>query len=219
MDSSATPSGRVQIVPKQCDNNIFQGKQNSPTRRTPSFSSLSSSSLSSCSSSLRSLYFPDESPLSPPTPRKFSGVPFSWETLPGIPKKHTHSRKKSLLKQLPLPPTSTPPYSKKSHFEELETRKKFSPENLKKDPFVAALVECSKDDDNGDDDRDSSSRNNFFSRAKVTKSISDRLGLINAYASCKTTSAVSESLVYLPRPTRTPYDLFLHHHRRRRHPR
>lgn len=218
MDSPATLSGRAQIVPKQCDNNIiFPAKQNSPSRRTPSFSSLSSSSLSSCSSSLGSLYFQDESPLSPATPLKFSGVPFSWETLPGIPKKNIHDRKESLLKQLPLPPTSMPPSSKKPYFEEFATRKKFSPENFKKDPFVAALVECSKDDDNDDDDDDqaSSSRNNFFNGAKVSRSISDRFGFINIYASCKTTCAVSESVVYLPRSTRTSYDL-IHHHRRRR---
>ncbi|KAJ0085390.1 hypothetical protein Patl1_07812 [Pistacia atlantica] len=167
MNSSTSHSARAQIVAKSCDN-IFPMKKNPPSsRRTPSFSSSSSSSSFESSS-----YFPDDSPLSPATPLRFSGVPFSWEHLPGIPKKIDNNKKESFLKQLPLPPPLTP---QKLHFDpDIGVKKKFNSNgdhSFRKDPFVAALVECSKDDD--DDDLTSSKL--FWNGGKVTRSISDRL--------------------------------------------
>ncbi|XWS21911.1 hypothetical protein CRYUN_Cryun30bG0096800 [Craigia yunnanensis] len=195
MDSSSTQSGRDQMAPKECDT-IIPANRYASSRRTLSFSSTSS--LSS-SSSLASSYFPDDSPLSPATPLRFSGVPFSWEHLPGIPKKLQNHKKKEPIKLLPLPPPVTPPTSKKYNFEDVLTRKKASGagESFRKDPFFTALVECSKDDD------DQETASNFWAGANVTRSISDRFGFINLYTSCKSTCAVSESIVYLPRSSRT----------------
>ncbi|OIV91399.1 hypothetical protein TanjilG_02017 [Lupinus angustifolius] len=132
MDSSATlKQHHTKVVPKQCD--TFPCERYLSSRRTPSFSS-SCSSLSS----LESLYFHDDPLLSPATPLRFSGVPFSWEHLPGIPKKQNSKNKKdSSLKILPLPP---PTHSSK--------KKNSVQTSVKKDPFFAAMVECSKDDNN-----------------------------------------------------------------------
>ncbi|XP_007020000.2 PREDICTED: uncharacterized protein LOC18592960 [Theobroma cacao] len=200
MNPSATKSGRDQMDPKECDTIAPAGTKYPSSRQTPSFSS--SSSLSSSSSSLGSSYFPDDSPRSPATPLRFKGVPFSWEQLPGIPKKLQSHKKKESIKLLPLPPPATSPTSKKFNFEDMLTRKKASSaasESFRKDPFFAALVECSKDDH----DHDQESASSFWTGAKVTRSISDRFGFINLYASCKKTCAVSESIVYLPRSSRT----------------
>lgn len=197
MDSSA------KVVPKQCDT-LPAGRYLS-TGRTPSFSS-SSSSLSPTSSSIESFYFHDDTLLSPATPLRFSGVPFSWEHLPGIPKKQNSKKKQeSSMKLLPLPPTTTTTTttthsSKKLTHEETRIRKKNSIQNsFQRDPFFAALVECSKDDH----EETSSS---FWNGAKVSRSISDRFGFISLYGSCKRTCAVSESLVYLPSSRRSTYE-------------
>ncbi|KAK8279829.1 hypothetical protein V6Z11_D09G135900 [Gossypium hirsutum] len=186
MDPSSTQSGRDQMASKDCDTIIPAAKYPS-SRRTPS---------SSSSSSLGSLYCPEDSPLSPATPLRFSGVPFSWEHLPGVPKKKLEDEKqKGSIKLLPLPPPATPPTSKRNNFEEILARKKASNAGGK-DPFFAAMVECCKDDN------DEESGSNLWSGVKVTRSISDRLGFINLYSSCKRTCAVSESVVYLPRSSR-----------------
>ncbi|GMI79141.1 hypothetical protein HRI_001583400 [Hibiscus trionum] len=181
MDSVSNQSGREQMTPKDCDTIVPAAKYHS-SRRTPS---------SSPSSSFGSLYFPGDSPLNAATPLRFSGVPFSWEHSPGVPKKLQSHKKKESTKLLPLPPPATPPTSKKNNFEDILARKKAS------DPFFAAMVECSKDDTNED------SASNIWTGIKVTRGMSDRFGFINLYSSCKRTCAVSESLVYLPRPSRT----------------
>ncbi|XP_038996532.1 uncharacterized protein LOC120121160 isoform X2 [Hibiscus syriacus] len=167
------------------------------SRRTPSFSSSSSSSSSSAT--LSSPYFQDDSPLNPVAPVRFSAVPFSWERLPGIPKKLQNHKKKESIKLLPLPPPATPPTSRKSILGKLLSRKKTSTassvsaaaaESFRKDPFFTALVECSKDDD---DDENKLWR---AAGAKVTRSISDRFGF--SKICFKKSYAVSESMVYLP---------------------
>lgn len=194
MDSSATLGHRPKLIPKQCDT-FFPAA--SASRRTPSFSSISSSS-----SSLESLYFAaDDSLLSPSnSPSRFSGVPFSWEKLPGIPKKQTlssSSRKnlhESSMKLLPLPPPTTVLNSS-------NCRKKTSLQTtFQKDPFLAAMVECSKDEDDHEEEDENAkfrSRDRNLNN-KVSRSISDRFGFINLYSSCKRHSAVSESIIYLP---------------------
>lgn len=198
MDSSSS-SRYAKVVPKQCDIFHASGKYSS-SRRTHSFSS-SCSSLSPSSSSFESFYFPEDPLLSPASPLRLSGVPFSWEHLPGIPKKQNSKKKlqESSLKLLPLPPpTTTHSASKKHNHEETRVRKKSSIQSgFQRDPFFAALVECSKDDDHGETSR------NLWNGAKVPRSISDRFGFINLYASCKRTCAVSESLVYLPSSRRS----------------
>ncbi|XP_022727491.1 uncharacterized protein LOC111283303 [Durio zibethinus] len=192
MDSPSTQSGRDQMAPKECDTIIPVTKY-----LLPSFSS--SSSLSSSSSPLGSSYFPNDSALSPATPLRFSGVPFSWEHFPGIPKKLQNHKKKESMKLLPLPPPVTSPTSKRYNFEDmLLTRKKATAatESFRRDPFFAALVKCSKDDHQ-------ETACNLWTGAKVTRSSGDKLGFINLYTSCKRTCPVSESIVYLPRSSRS----------------
>lgn len=207
MDSSASLDQHAKSVPKQCDTFLLAGKYPS-SRRTPSFSSCSSS-LSPSSSSLDSFYiFPDDPLLSPASPLRFSGVPFSWEHLPGIPKKQNSNKKKeSSMKLLPLPPPTTTTThtqsSKKLSHEDTRVWKKNSIQSgFQKDPFFAAMVECSKDDHHEEETRSS-----FWNGTKVsTRSISDRFGFISLYSSCKRTCAVSESLVYLPSSRRSTYE-------------
>ncbi|KAJ6297307.1 hypothetical protein OIU78_022945 [Salix suchowensis] len=142
-------------------------------------------------------------PLVPATPHRFSGVPFSWEHSPGIPKNQSYKKKDCSSKDLPLPPpAASTSISKRFNSEEIGARKKNNNDSFRRDPFFAAFVECSKDED----DRDSSN-NSFWAGPKVSRSISDRFGFINLYSSCKKSSAVSESIVYLPRSSRTSYDI------------
>ncbi|XP_061366625.1 uncharacterized protein LOC133309813 [Gastrolobium bilobum] len=198
--SAATLSQHAMDVPKQCD--TFPARKYLSSRRTPSFSS-SCSSLSPSSSSIESFYFHDDPLLSPASPLRFSGVPFSWERLPGIPKKQNSKKKQeSSMKLLPLPPPTTSHSSKKLSHEETRIRKKNSMQtSFQRDPFFAALVECSKDDH-----EEETSSSSFFNGAKVTRSISDRFGFISLSAACKRTCAVSESIVYLPSSRRSNYD-------------
>ncbi|XP_021809593.1 uncharacterized protein LOC110753092 [Prunus avium] len=227
MESSATDSsgGHDQIVSKKC-NSLFPAlnKYRFSSRRTPSSSSSSSSSFSSCSSSFLSSSscnpdHHDSSPLSQGNPLRFSGVPFSWEHFPGIPKKLNSSKKESYssLKRLPLPPpttttTSTQKPSKKFIFDDIgvnvrHKNPKGRSSNFAKDPFLAALVECSKDaHDDDDDEEEEESNASFSSGAKVSRSSSERFGFVNLYTSCKRTCAVSESIIDRPRPSRTSYD-------------
>uniref|UniRef100_A0A2P2IU70 Uncharacterized protein n=1 Tax=Rhizophora mucronata TaxID=61149 RepID=A0A2P2IU70_RHIMU len=191
MDSSASLSYAARNVPKECEDTT----KNAPSRRSPSFPS--SSSLSS-SSSLR---FHNDWPPSPATSLRFSGVPFSWEHLPGIPKKPSHKKRDSTLKVLPLPPSVTPPTSKRFNFEQIGIGKKISSESSKQDPFFTALVECSKDH------VDQESTSELWDSRKVTRSISDRFGFINLYPSCKRACAISESIVCHPKSSGSSYDL------------
>ncbi|XP_054786922.1 uncharacterized protein LOC129293144 [Prosopis cineraria] len=223
MDSSAT-------LPKQ----LHAARKHPPppqqqwSRRTPSFSSSSSSfSPYNSSSSLESLFAgaDDVDEPSPYSPLRFSGVPFSWELLPGIPKKQTCFRKKliqeSSMKLLPLPPpTNTSSYNFK--------KKNSLPSIFQRDPFFAAMVECSKGgDDHEEEDHDHQvsgrsspafwNSNNAASRGgrrsnnnKGSRSISDRFGFVSIYSSCKNASPVSESIIYLPtsRRSRSNYQHF-----------
>ncbi|KAE8728527.1 Protease-associated RING/U-box zinc finger family protein [Hibiscus syriacus] len=202
MGFSSTQNGHHQKAAKECGDPIVLAI------KYPSFNS--SSSLSSSSSSLASSYFPDDSCLRPGTPFRFSGVPFSWEHLPGIPKNlHNHNKKEYSMKLLPLPPPTILRTSKNNSSEVALTRKKASAgasDSFRRvDPFFAALVECSKEDG------DEATERNPWTEAKVTRSMSDRLGFINMYSSCKRSCAVSESTVYLPRSRRTAdYGLINH---------
>ncbi|KAL0282818.1 UNVERIFIED_CONTAM: hypothetical protein Sangu_2928200 [Sesamum angustifolium] len=187
----------------------------SAARRTPSFSSSSRSNSWDSSLELSSFSFNEESPpYSPSTPLKFKGVPFSWEQIPGIPKHQQAGFKKkesSSAHLLPLPPAG----NSNSSTKKLQNQEEISPKKyhvmtssrFQRDPFFAALVECSKEDDNDDDD----DGRVWKGRSKISRSLSDRFGFINMSASCKRTCAVSESIVYLPsRPT--PHN-YLHHRR------
>ncbi|KAL0351373.1 UNVERIFIED_CONTAM: hypothetical protein Scaly_1526000 [Sesamum calycinum] len=180
-------------------------RPSSSARRTPSFSSASPSD--SCDSSFGSLTFslaeefPPFSPIG--TPLKFKGIPFSWEKLPGIPKNQFGPKKKAYSEHLlPLPPAGTTNSAAKKllHQEEISP-KKSSSRFVQRDPFFAALVECSKDDHDHDEEEHDHHHHHHGSSSKITRTLSDRFGFISMYASCKRTCAVSESLVYLPRPS------------------
>ncbi|KAG6388835.1 hypothetical protein SASPL_150271 [Salvia splendens] len=158
-------------------------------RQTPSGSFDSSFRSSSFS-------FNDDFPTFSPPLIKFKGVPFSWEQIPGIPKHHSSKKKDSSGHLLPLPPAAV----KKQ--EEISPKK--SNRFQSDDPFFAALVECSKDGGINDDDDDRCLHSGAIGKgsSKITRTLSDRFGLINMYtSSCKRTCAVSESIVNLPRQT------------------
>ncbi|KAE9621123.1 hypothetical protein Lal_00019916 [Lupinus albus] len=192
MDSSSTQRHQDhKLAPKQCET-FF--KYLSSHKTPSSFSSCSSFSQSS--SSFRSLHFSDDTLLSPTTTHRFSGVPFSWEHLPGIPKNQNSKKKQeSSFKHLPLPPPTTRIHSCKKindDDDEPRIRKKNSIQSTsQRDPFFDAMVKCSKDD------HEEAKSINFWNDAKVSRSFSDRFGFINLNASCKRTCAVSESIVYI----------------------
>ncbi|KAH6834111.1 hypothetical protein C2S53_017005 [Perilla frutescens var. hirtella] len=183
-------------------------------RRTPSFSSPSPSSSwdSSFRSSSSFSFNEDFPPFSPSTPLKiFKGVPFSWEQIPGIPKHQGSKKKDSSGHLLPPPPAGATTTSAAAaatsaakkmliHQEEISPPKK-SNRFQRDDPFFAALVECSKDGggDGSGDDHGSNFGSILKGSSKITRTLSDRFGMINMYGSCKRTCAVSESTVYLPR--------------------
>ncbi|KAL3830293.1 hypothetical protein ACJIZ3_019095 [Penstemon smallii] len=170
-------------------------------RRTPSYS-WSSSPSHSCNSSFRSSSYSlneECSPFTPSTPLKFKGIPFSWERIPGIPKQQGCKKKESSKHLLPLPPAGNSNSAKKLQIqEEISPKKNHQNSNrFQRDPFIAALEECSKD-------KDYDHGTNFGS-SKIARTLSDRFGFINMYNSCKRTCAVSESMVYLPTRRRPHY--------------
>ncbi|KAL8133226.1 uncharacterized protein LOC141712428 [Apium graveolens] len=210
--SPAAPSnGRSQkLVPDHdADQSPFSPLIPRPSsRRTLSLSS--SPSFSSSNSSLASFSLDESvannSPFSPTTPLHSGQVPFSWEQIPGIPKNKQLSKKKcndpSLnTSLLPLPPAGNPVQKGKDVTPTTQKKHTATPSSLRKDPFFAALVECSKGNDNGQ-----GSIGNFWKSSRITRTLSDRLGLVSMYTnSCKTTCAVSNSTVYLPRSSHDLY--------------
>ncbi|XP_010428050.1 PREDICTED: uncharacterized protein LOC104712774 [Camelina sativa] len=226
MDSSRTSN-----VSKRSDPVSFPAKSSISSRRSLS-SSSSFSSFSSCSSS--SLVFPGDSPLnSPATPLRILGVPFSWEQLPGKPKDYSHRlnnnrQNDESLNLLPLPPHRSVsfPATGKNPKSNSSSKKHSFPVTVR-DPFAAALLECSKDEgtnsDDEEDDVDGEEVDRRFrgnsggsSKALSKSSIGDRFGLVNLYGSCRRTCAVSESIVNLPRSRKAPsYDHLLLPRRRR----
>ncbi|XAR62664.1 hypothetical protein NMG60_11017510 [Bertholletia excelsa] len=164
-----------------------EGMPFSPPLRPSSRRTLSLSSTSSNSSN-------EEFPLfSPSTPLRYSGIPFSWEQLPGIPKKQLSKKRDPSLDLLPLPPAG-----KKFNFQ-LDMRKKSqdysSTDSFRKDPFFAALIECSKDDQQIQDPPAA----NSWKGLKVSRTLSDRFGFVGMYASCRRACPVSQSIIYIPR--------------------
>lgn len=199
-------------------------KQHSCRIRTPSFSS--SSSLSSSSSISSNDYVINYSPLTTPasTPGRFSGgVPFSWEHLPGIPKKQLSKKINKSTKTNNLLPLMPPPttiltsldHHKKSSSFSYRTHSDHHSFAETDDPFFAALVECSKDEDREDSENNNSKsfgNAKFWSIASakvVSRSLSDRfVGFAGVYSSCKRTCGVAESIRHLPaRSARGSYDL------------
>ncbi|PPD84301.1 hypothetical protein GOBAR_DD18759 [Gossypium barbadense] len=89
-------------------------------------------------SSWRDQMSPKQLDTNPVTPFRYSGVPFSWERLPGIPKMLQSHKKKDSIKLLPLPP----PTSKEASFNRKKSSSSTSTavaESFRKDPFFTAL--------------------------------------------------------------------------------
>ncbi|PIA27231.1 hypothetical protein AQUCO_08200033v1 [Aquilegia coerulea] len=160
------------------------------------------SQSSSSSPSFRSNSFPsnpyDLPPFSPLPSYQLSNVPFSWEQHPGIPKTSDHHSSKSSdssLSILPLPPSAASTPKKRFNVETVFTiGKKNTYGRLDSDPFATALVECSK----GVDDHQQEVEKYW----KVSRVVSNRLGFIDRYTSCKKSCAVAESVILLPRAIR-----------------
>ncbi|KZV40896.1 hypothetical protein F511_05141 [Dorcoceras hygrometricum] len=102
---------------------------------------------------------------------------------------------------LPLPPAGNST-SKKLHDQEEVSPKnyQFTNGSLKRDPFFAALVACSKDEHD---------RGTYFGSILKGKSswISRTLGFMNTNTSCKRSCAISESIVCLPKSSTYSYNL------------
>ncbi|XP_048129451.1 uncharacterized protein LOC115755489 [Rhodamnia argentea] len=185
----------------------------SSSRRAPSLSPPTSSlrllSWSSSSSLLEPSDFPElchgsVSPFYPLAPVASSGVPFSWEKIPGIPKNQLSWRtaqSPSTSPLLPLPPaavaSAASSLSSKKH---RLSRTASAARSSKRDPFVSAIVKCSKDDG-----REMTGNHRVV--ARVSRRISNGLGFVNL-ASCKQTCAVSHSVVYVTGSNRASSDLF-----------
>ncbi|KAK4252989.1 hypothetical protein QN277_010833 [Acacia crassicarpa] len=211
MDSFSTRNHRKQYDGKRPSSRQILSFSSSPSPSSASASASSSSSVdhSTCSHD-------DYSLLGPATPlRLISRIPFSWEHFPGIPKNlnnHNNIAPSPSHKLLPLPPPTT------SHLEHHPIRSTPRKKNLiqgsfQRDPFFAALVECSKSNNNDYDHHHeeasaaatTTSNNGLWNNnaAKVSRSLSDRFESVSLFASCKRTCAVSESLVHLPSSRRT----------------
>ncbi|KAI3460660.1 hypothetical protein Pfo_017323 [Paulownia fortunei] len=203
MASSPPPctNGLTQILPIEEETPYSTPiLRSAAVRRTPSFSSSSPSHSWDSSFESSSLSFNEEfPPYSPSTPLKFKGIPFSWEQIPGIPKPQDFKKEESSGHLLPLPPAgNSNSTTKKLHNQEGISPKRHHISNrFQRDPFFAALVECSKDDH--DHDYGTNFGSIWKGSSKITRTLSDRLGFINMYTSCKRTCAVSESIVCLPR--------------------
>ncbi|GMH00327.1 hypothetical protein Nepgr_002166 [Nepenthes gracilis] len=163
------------------------------SRRSTTASHSSSSSLSSTSDT--------DYPSSPSTLlRRFSaGIPFSWEQLPGIPKSQTINKSdpssRNSSTSLPLPPV---PCDKSSYG---EVRKKYggAGETFQRDPFLAALVECSKDH------RHHHQESSAWKSGKVSNYPRRLTQYLDAYSCKRTSCSVSESLVLIPRPRKLAF--------------
>ncbi|KAL9245485.1 hypothetical protein vseg_019131 [Gypsophila vaccaria] len=175
---NSSPTNNKNITKWRHNNSSFSSKSSS--------SSLSSSSFTS--SSLEELEFSmpnDHSPSTSP-----SGIPFSWETIPGIPKTSqilkkvdnssccsSSRRLKNTILPLP-PPAGSNAVNKKGHVS-------------RSDPFYAALVECSKRSDVDNQEVV------FGGGGGFAKSLSTRFG--NVSMSCKNSSSVANSVIFVPR--------------------
>lgn len=183
---ASTPQhGLAQILPTDDETPYSTPKFRPNSHRNSSFSSSSRSNSFNSSSESSPFFFNNSSPPhSPTTPLNLKGIPFSWEQTPGIPK-NRHGFKKTETSnghRLPLPPAGSATSSAAA---------KKQATRFKRDPFFAAMLECSKDGHDHDHDHGT----NFWKG----NNLSDRLGLINMYTSCKKTCAISESIVYVPR--------------------
>ncbi|XP_075512085.1 uncharacterized protein LOC142547607 [Primulina tabacum] len=189
-------STHSQIIPDEEEPPYPTSRFRPSGRRTASFSSSSTSN--SWDSSFSDEY-PPFSPIS--TPLNFNGgVPFSWEKIPGIPKHQLVAKMdESSGNLLPLPPAGNSNSStNKSHNQ--EQKHNHSGNRFQRDPFLAALVECSKDGDHDHDDTNLVHHGNGSNCcSKISTTLSDGFWCIKVYTSCKRTCAISESIVCLPK--------------------
>ncbi|KAL0917690.1 hypothetical protein M5K25_012770 [Dendrobium thyrsiflorum] len=177
--------------------------------RTPS--SGSNSSLSTSPSSF--LASPIDSPFH--LLHSSSAVPFSWERQPGIPKLPVAAaaaggRYDEDRHLLPLPP----PLRSAVGF----SRNKRSGAGGF-DPFAVALAQCAKESspETGEDLEGFWWRRSGLKRVGIWRraTISDRIGLISFYGSCKATCSVSDATIVLPRAAGRGAGLYGQMNRRR----
>ncbi|KAG9444181.1 hypothetical protein H6P81_015521 [Aristolochia fimbriata] len=191
--------------PKEAEHSSpsFSSSARHTKRRSKSFCGSPSSSSSSSLGSFSSSNFSNlDSPLSPVTPLRYSGgIPFKWEQQPGIPKQQHYSPKYKTPGRdlLPLPPAGASPSQR---FISLWPKKKTQ---FQRDPFVAALVECSKPEEEEEEEEECWKRSG--ASVKVGRTLSDRFGFVDLYGSCKTSCSVMESKVLIPRSARSSYDM------------
>ncbi|MQL75108.1 hypothetical protein Taro_007462 [Colocasia esculenta] len=148
-------------------------------------------------------------PFSPNFHKNFatSAIPFSWEKRPDVPK-HSHCTKEhqQWAPEQRLPPS--PSHRSNSDPFLSVTRKKRPELRLFADPFTVALMEGFKGDRH--DPEDGYSPGTFWKAAAASskaiggrrRTIADLLGFVDLYASCKMTSSVADSMVYIPRSGR-----------------
>lgn len=186
--------------------NRFGARRSDPVK----FSSTGNISSRRSFSSSSSVLFPGDSST---TPLRLLGVPLSWENLPGEPKELLcHREMESANNILPLPPhRNNFLQAAGKHYSPKTTRKKNTSSTAMKDPFTAALVECSKGG--------ASTLDGEHTGGESSKALrKNRIWLVNLYASCRRACAVSESIVCLPRAVDgvVSYDHLLMTNRRRR---
>ncbi|KAF6139427.1 hypothetical protein GIB67_026269 [Kingdonia uniflora] len=138
--------------------------------------------------SFSSTLFCSESIYNSPLSQSFC-IPFLWEQEPGIPKRsssHPHLKTKSFSTMtLPLPPAR-----RKSHVDPKSSS----------DPFIIALLKCSRDQASEVRVSSSTLRDRFANEPRVSsRTLSDRFGFINVYAYCKNSCDVIKSNVVVPR--------------------
>ncbi|KAI6689662.1 hypothetical protein NL676_026490 [Syzygium grande] len=180
------------------------------SRRTPALSPSTSSLSSPSPSFLEPLDFPglrrgSVSPSYPLGRVASSGVPFSWEKIPGIPKNQLSWKmagSPSASPLLPLPPAASAAAAASSLSSKKHrlSRTTSATRHSKRDPFVSAFVKCSKD-------AGREMTGNHWAVARVSRRISNGLGFVDL-ASCKQTCAVSDSVIYVARSNRASSDLF-----------
>ncbi|GAA0167421.1 hypothetical protein LIER_40371 [Lithospermum erythrorhizon] len=210
----------------------------SKCRSMSSFSTLSSNSTTS-SSSLSSNYLEENhmfnkniitnnintNPITSSPSISFpSRIPFAWEKLPGIPKQQNQDSNK----KLPLPPgvvttgkTSSCNRQKNRDNNQAYSSKRYSMcsseemmGSFLEDPFFMAMVECSKDKNRRESTKMVATRTRSRGGRKsissiVSSHLSDGIGMMNMYGSCKSSCTVSESsVVRLPSTTTYTETLF-----------
>lgn len=127
----------------ECESNftlIYDGSRRSWSCKHNNKAHSHSFSMCSSSSSSNS---PPWSPYCSPATKSQVAIPFSWEDKPGVPKHHKSPTPRRSFQELPPPPPSE--FSDVEAFQvERRLRRRSKKRTDDVDPFVSALVECTK---------------------------------------------------------------------------